>query len=66
MQHIAREHGSFEHYLTELRQAGGEDAMRDAVSKRFAFLGKGTTVIFLFSVGEEMPQAIKEAEARDH
>jgi 3-methyladenine DNA glycosylase Tag len=65
MQHIAREHGSFRHYLSELKQSGGEDAMRDAVSKRFAFLGKGTTVIFLYAVGEELPKAIKEEEARD-
>ena len=66
MQQIAREHGSFEHYLSELKQSGGEDAMRDTLRKRFAFLGKGTTGIFLYAVGEEMPKAIKEEEARDH
>ena len=60
MQHIAREHGSFEHYLSELKKLGGEDALRDEVTKRFSFLGKGTTVIFLFSVGEELPKATKE------
>jgi 3-methyladenine DNA glycosylase Tag len=64
MQHIAREHGSFEHYLSELKQSGGEDAIRDALSKRFAFLGKGTTVIFLYAVGEEQPKAITEEEVR--
>ena len=63
MQHIAREHGSFEHYLSELKQSSGEDAMRNAMSKRFAFLGKGTTVIFLYAVGEEVSQAIREEEA---
>jgi len=64
MQHIACEHGSFEQYLSELKKLGGEDTLRDEVSKRFAFLGKGTTVIFLFSVGEEVPKATKEWEAR--
>ena len=60
MQHIAREHGSFEHYLSELKKFGGEDALRGEVAERFSFLGKGTTVIFLFSVGEELPKATNE------
>jgi hypothetical protein len=60
MQHIAREHGSFEHYLSELKKLGGEDALRDEVAERFSFLGKGTTVIFLLSVGEELPKATNE------
>ena len=38
--------------------------MREEISKRFAFLGKGTTVIFLFSVGEKLPKAIAEWQAR--
>jgi len=65
MQDIARQHGSFEHYLSELKQAGGEDSVRAALSKRLAFLGKGTTVIFLYAVGEEPPQASTEEEAHD-
>jgi DNA-3-methyladenine glycosylase I len=60
MQGIAREHGSFEHYLSELKQSGGEDAMRAEVRKRFAFLGKGTTGMFLYLVSEEMPEASTE------
>jgi 3-methyladenine DNA glycosylase Tag len=63
-QAIAKEHGSFARYLAELRQSGGEAGLRDAVCKRFAFLGKGTTVIFLFSVGEDLPEATKEWEAQ--
>jgi len=66
MQEIAREHGSFEYYLSELKQSGGEDAVRDGVRKRFAFLGKGTTGMFLYAVGEEMSKAIKEGEACEH
>lgn len=61
---LAKEHGSFAGYLAELRKTGGEAGLRDAVSKRFAFLGKGTTVMFLFSVGEELPEATKEWEAK--
>ena len=61
---IAKQHGSFARYLAELRQSGGEAGLRDAVSKRFAFLGKSTTVIYLFSVGEELPEATKEWEAQ--
>jgi DNA-3-methyladenine glycosylase I len=60
IQAIVREHGSFAKYLTALKREGGEDGLRDAISKRFAFLGKGTTVIFLFSVGEDLPDAKRE------
>jgi 3-methyladenine DNA glycosylase Tag len=60
---IAKEHGTFTRYLAEVRRSGGEAALRDALSKRFAFLGKGTTVIYLFSVGEDLPEATKEWEA---
>jgi 3-methyladenine DNA glycosylase Tag len=63
-QAVAKEHGSFAHYLAQLRQSGGESGLRDVISKRFAFLGKSTTVIFLFSVGEDLPEAAKEWEAK--
>jgi 3-methyladenine DNA glycosylase Tag len=63
-QAIATAHGSFAAYLADLRQRGGEAGMREAISQRFAFMGKGTTVIFLFAVGEELPEATKEWEAR--
>jgi 3-methyladenine DNA glycosylase Tag len=61
---IAKEHGSFARYLADLRQRGGEAGLREAISKRFACLGKGTTVIYLFSVGEDLPEATREWEAR--
>jgi 3-methyladenine DNA glycosylase Tag len=63
-QAIIKEHGSFARYLAELRRSGGEAGLREAVSRRFAFLGKGTTVIYLFSVGEDLPAAAREWEAR--
>ncbi len=63
IQKLAEEEGSFESYLARLHKEGGEDGMRDAVSKRFAFLGKGTTVIFLFSVGQDLPKAAAEWQA---
>jgi DNA-3-methyladenine glycosylase I len=64
VQAVAKEHGSFANYLAELRRSGGEAGLRASVSKRFAFMGKGTTVIFLFAVGEELPEATKEWEAQ--
>jgi 3-methyladenine DNA glycosylase Tag len=64
MQAIAKEHGSFANYLAGLRTRGGEAGLQAAISKRFGFMGKGTTVIFLFAVGEEMPEATREWEAR--
>ncbi|HSX44497.1 MAG TPA: DNA-3-methyladenine glycosylase I [Candidatus Saccharimonadales bacterium] len=64
MQDLASEHGSFAKYLDSLDKAGGEDMMREQVSKRFAFLGKGTTVIFLFAAGCDLPKATAEWQAR--
>jgi DNA-3-methyladenine glycosylase I len=62
-QAVAKEQGSFARYLAELRHSGGEAGLRAAVSKCFAFLGKGTTVMYLFSIGEDLPNATKEWEA---
>jgi 3-methyladenine DNA glycosylase Tag len=62
MQMAAAEHGSFAKYLAALKREGGEDGLRDAIRKRFAFLGKGTTMIFLFSVGEDLPKAMQAWE----
>ena len=64
LQQIIKEQGSVKDYLRRLRSDGGEEGLRKAVSKRFAFLGPGTTTIWLFSVGEELPQATQEWEAR--
>jgi DNA-3-methyladenine glycosylase I len=62
IQAVVAEYGSFANYLAALRREGGEDGLRNAISRRFAFLGKGTTVIFLFSVGEDLPAARQEWE----
>lgn len=64
MQELVKERGSFAKYLSSLQKAGGEDMLREQVSKQFAFLGKGTTVIFLFAVGEKLPKATAEWQAR--
>jgi DNA-3-methyladenine glycosylase I len=61
---LGREYGSFAKYLDSLSKSGGEDMLREQLSKRFAFLGKGTTVIFLFAVGEKLPKATAEWQAR--
>jgi len=63
MQTIAKQYSSFANYLAELQRSGGEDKLRKAISEQFAFMGKSTTVIFLFSVGEDLPKAVKEWEA---
>lgn len=60
---ISKEFGSFEKYLDSLEK-DGEDKMREQLSKTFAFLGKGTTVIFLFAVGRKLPKATAEWQAR--
>jgi DNA-3-methyladenine glycosylase I len=64
MQKIKSDYGSFEQYVSALKKSGGEDQQRSEMSKRFAFLGRGTTVIFLFSIGEDLPKATKEWESR--
>jgi DNA-3-methyladenine glycosylase I len=61
---IAKDYGSFEKYLDALEEDGGEDNLRQQVSKRFGFLGKGTTVIFLFAVGKNLPKATAEWQAK--
>jgi hypothetical protein len=44
-------------------KAKGEDALLKDLHKRFAFLGESTSVIFLFSVGEEMPETMDKIQA---
>lgn len=60
---VAKEHDTFAKYLESLRKSGGEDSLKQAIAKRFAFMGKGTTVIFLFAAGEDMPETVKEWQA---
>jgi DNA-3-methyladenine glycosylase I len=61
---LGKENGSFASYLDSLNKAGGEDKMREEISKNFAFLGKSTTVIFLFAVGMDLPKATAEWQAK--
>jgi DNA-3-methyladenine glycosylase I len=62
MQKVEQEFGSFAKYLQTLK-AKSEDALLKDLHKRFAFLGESTAVIFLFSVGDEMPETIKKIQA---
>jgi DNA-3-methyladenine glycosylase I len=62
MQKVEQEFGSFAKYLQALK-AKSEEALLKDLHKRFAFLGESTAVIFLFSVGEEMPETIKRMQA---
>ena len=64
MQKVIKEHGSFKKYLDKLRKDGGEAGMIKELSKRFAFMGKGTSVLFLLSVVEDVPNARQEWRAR--
>ncbi|MBI1750763.1 MAG: DNA-3-methyladenine glycosylase I [Acidobacteria bacterium] len=59
---IRKEHGSFARYLREIRR-DGEAALCRAITERFSFLGGSTVVFFLRTVGEEMPETIRQWEA---
>jgi DNA-3-methyladenine glycosylase I len=59
---VEQEFGSFATYLQAVK-AKSEEALLKDLHKRFAFLGESTAVIFLFSVGEEMPETIKRIQA---
>ena len=69
MQQLQQEFGSFPKYLQAVKATGEEAILKD-LRKRFAFLGESTAMIFLFSVGEEMPQTAqkiqKMRETRTH
>jgi len=58
---VQREFGSFAKYLQAVK-ATGEEALLKDLHKRFAFLGESTAAIFLFSVGEEMPQTAQKIQ----
>lgn len=62
MQKVKQEFGSFATYL-QVVKAKSEEALLKDLHKRFAFLGESTAVIFLFSVGEEIPETIKRIQA---
>ena len=62
MQKIEQEFGSFAPYLQAVK-AKSEEALLKDLHKRFAFLGESTAVIFLFSVGEEMPETLMRIQA---
>src|SRR5438105_15447363 len=63
-QQISKDYGSFSKYLEALRKEGGEDALRSQIAKRFAFLGDGTTVMFLYGVGEDLPKTMQQMQAK--
>ena len=61
IQQVQREFGSFAKYLQAVKATGEEVLLKD-LRKRFAFLGESTATIFLFSVGEEMPQTAQKIQ----
>ena len=65
MQKIQQEFGSFAKYLQATKKTS-EDALLKDLRKRFAFLGESTSVMFLFGVGEEMPQTLQKMHESAH
>ncbi len=61
MQKVQNEFGSFAKYLQAIKTTSEEALLKD-LRKRFAFLGESTSMIFLFAVGEEMPQTSKKIQ----
>ena len=61
MQKVQQEFGSFPKYLQAVK-AKGEEALLKDLRKRFAFLGETTSIMFLYAVGEDMPQTIKKMQ----
>jgi DNA-3-methyladenine glycosylase I len=59
VQKVQQDFGSFPNYLQALK-ANGEEALLKDLRKRFAFLGESSSVMFLFAVGEEMPQTLEK------
>ncbi len=62
MQKVQQEYGSFATYL-QATKAKGEEALLKDLRQRFAFLGESTSIMFLFGVGEEMPQTLQKMQA---
>ena len=52
---LKKEFGSFEAYLDSISKEGEEELCKQ-ISKRFAHMGKSTSMMFLKSVGLEMPE----------
>ncbi len=61
MQQVQQEYGSFATYLHAVK-AKGEEALLKDLRQRFAFLGESTSIMFLFGVGEEMPQTLQKMQ----
>jgi 3-methyladenine DNA glycosylase Tag len=61
MQQVQQEFGSSATYLQAVK-AKGEEALLKDLRKRFAFLGESTSIMFLFGVGEEMPQTLQKMQ----
>lgn len=59
MQQVQKDFGSFAQYLQAVK-ANGEEALLKDLRKRFAYLGETSSVMFLFAVGEEMPQTLEQ------
>lgn len=61
MQQVQQAFGSFPKYLDAVK-AKGEEVLLKHLRTRFAFLGETTSIMFLFEVGEEMPQTLQKMQ----
>ncbi len=52
MLEVAGEHGSFAAYLKALRGEGDDEFLKEAISKRFSYMGPTTVATFLYAIGE--------------
>lgn len=52
---IKKSNGSFSNYLDEISK-DGEEELCNRIGKRFAYVGKSTSMMFLKSVGLDMPE----------
>lgn len=56
---VKNEFGSIDEYLQTLKKTGEKNLIKD-LGKRFSFLGPSTALMFLYGVGQEVPQTMKK------
>lgn len=61
VQEVENEFGSMRKYFEKMKKEGIETLLKD-IQKRFAYMGKSTSVMLLFGVGEETPELFELME----
>lgn len=60
---VKKEFGSISSYLEKTKKLGEEASVKD-LGKRFSFLGPSTSLMFLYGVGQDMPEMMKKAHRK--